>query len=130
MTERADDPTIADDDLLLRRILPSPLWVVPQPDGTFRVSSAAFLDNLSGKVSVSLASITSADQVLAAYPTYSLVALRAGVPRTLGHALVRDPTADDPAHALICPPAGRAKAQRKADARRMAAAAVWVVLRD
>jgi hypothetical protein len=129
MTERTDDLTIGDGDLLWRRIIPSPLWVLPQADGTYRLSSAAFLDNHTGEVSVSLAALSTPEKVLSAYTNFSLVELRAGVARALGYRLVRDPTPEDPSHALICPPPDRSKNQRKADARRMAAEARWVVFR-
>jgi hypothetical protein len=129
MTERLDDPSIGDGDLLWRRIIPSPLWVLPQPDGSYRVSSAAFIDNHTGEVSVALAALTTPERLLEAYPSFSLTEVPAGAARALGYRIVRDPTPDDPAHALICPPPGRSKHQRKADARRLASLARWVVFR-
>ena len=51
----------------------------------------------------------------------------AALPRSLGHAVVADPTDTDPSHALVCPPAGLVGKQRKEHARRMALAAVWRV---
>jgi hypothetical protein len=42
--------------------------------------------------------------------------------------VVRDPTENDPSHALICPPAGASNKGRKSDARQMAGQARWIVL--
>ncbi len=78
---------------------------------------------------------TTAGLVLARYPRHSLAAIKAAIPRRLGYAVCPDPIMndpvrdDDPAHALICPP-GIGSGKIKANAREMAQAAAWVVLRN
>lgn len=78
----ADDPTIDDADLLLRRILPS--WVVRLPDGTTRAGSNAFQDNHTGQVSVSIAKETTLEHFLRDHPGHYIAAIHAGCPRSYG----------------------------------------------
>ena len=85
MSLRPDDPSIADDEPLWRRILPIPAMLVTSPDGTHRPSSAAFLDGHTGEVSVHRATLTSKDQILLLYPSVGLAEILAGLPRSLGH---------------------------------------------
>src|SRR5437773_635876 len=105
MPSRPDDPTIGDDGPLWRRILPVPGWIHRNPDGSFRPSSMAFLDNIDGQLSVHLANLTTQEAVLRNRALESIAELLASVPRSLGYAVARDPTPEDPSHALICPPA-------------------------
>ncbi len=100
------------------------------PNGESRPSSAAFLDHTddTGEVSVHIAALTDIHRALAGHPDDKLVEIHAWFPRSLGHAIVRDPTEDDPSHALICPPQGKSKKQRKADALKMAQQARWAPL--
>ena len=125
--QHADDPSIRDADALWRRILPA--WVVAVEGGGYRPSSSAFLDNHTTELSIHLAALTTPDNALAGHPDDNLAEIWAAVHRTIGHAVVRDPTDDDPSHGLICPPPQVPNKRRKADARRMAAQARWVVLR-
>ncbi|SRR5579883_842353 len=134
MPLRIDDPTIPDDEKLWRRILEG--WLHKEPNGVVRPSSVAFIDRLSGEVSVNLGSETTPTHVLRHYPDDSLAEVRATVPRGLGHSIVRDQIVNDskigndPSHALVCPPPTRTTNQRKSDARKMAGAAKLIVLRD
>ena len=127
MSPRHDDPSITDVEPLWRRISPIPAMLVTAPDGTRRPSSAAFLDGHTGEVSVHRAALTSSDQVLLSYPGVGLAEILAELPRSLGHIVCADPVDGDVSHALICPPPGLPNSQRKANARRMALAARWVV---
>lgn len=123
MPQRVDDPTISDDEILWRRVIPA--WLHHEADGTTRPASVAFIDRRSGELSVHLASIMG-DPNLALHgrPNDSLAAIKAGHPRSLGFAIVRDPQPQDPSHALICPsPAG-------ARAKQIAKQATWVVPRS
>jgi hypothetical protein len=129
MPPRADDPTIEDHEPLWRRILPLPGWIHRNPDGSFRPSSMAFLDNIDGELSVHLANLTSQEAVLRDRATESIAELLASVPRSLGYAIVRDPTPEDASHALICPPANTPENRRKKHARFIAAQCRWVCLR-
>jgi hypothetical protein len=90
MTVRVDDPTIADDAPLWRRIQNQPSWVKVLPDGNIRPSSATFLDNYTNEVSVHLARLTTRGTVLQGRLNDGLVELLAGFPRTLGHIAVCD----------------------------------------
>jgi hypothetical protein len=116
MPIRIDDLSIADDELLWRRLHPD--WVLPADDG-FRISSAAFKDGRR-EVSVDLAELTTQEKTLAGFPDQGLAEIKAGVPRSLGHAIVRDPIEDNPAHALICEPPGQPNRKRERDAKEMA----------
>lgn len=129
MPQRPNDQSIPDHELLWRRILPR--WLHKQPDGTFRPSSMAFLDDTpgnNGEVSVDLASLTTIESSLAAYPGQGLAELEASVPRSLQHTVASDPLENNPAHALICPPPDIPNNQRKRDARQMAEKARLIVL--
>jgi hypothetical protein len=131
MPLRADDrEAIKDEEDLWRRVLPLQEWFQPTEGGGWRPSSVVFLDRRTGEVSVHVASLTTREAVLAPYPSHSLVALKASVPRALGHLVSPDPLADDKSHAVICPPPGLGPSKLKANARRMALQATWIVLRN
>jgi hypothetical protein len=98
MQPRIDDSSIGDEERLWRRIIPR--WIITE-DGKFRPSSTAFLDDYTNEVSVNIAVLTDLDKALEDHPNDSLVEIKAGLPRSLGHAIVRDPTEKDPSHALI-----------------------------
>jgi hypothetical protein len=129
MPSRTDDPTIVDNEPLWRRIRPLPGWIHRNSDGSFRPSSMAFLDNIDGELSVHLANLTTQEAVLRDRATESIAELLARVPRSLGYAIVRDPTPEDPSHALICPLANIPEKRRKQHARIMAGECRWVCLR-
>ncbi|MEJ7859996.1 MAG: hypothetical protein WKF90_00020 [Pyrinomonadaceae bacterium] len=127
MPVREDDLSIADEDLLWRRIQNIPQWLKINSDGTFRLSSAAFLDDYTGEVSVHLEKIIlSQEKVLAGKPDDGLVEIEAGFPRSLSHKITHDPTNDDPSHALICPPE-ISNNRRRTDAKKMAKIARWLI---
>jgi hypothetical protein len=122
MPTRVDDLTIGDNEVLWRRILPE--WIEWEADGTTRPRSYGFMDRTSSaELSVHIATLTNQDIALQGFPNDSLAAIRAGHPRSLGYAIVRDPTDDDPSHALVCP------APKRGHARVIAMQADWVVLR-
>ena len=74
-----------------------------------------------------LVSLTSLTAVLRGRDQHGIAEIEAGIPRSLGHAIVRDPTEDDASHTLICPPRDVSQKQRKRDARQMASAARLIV---
>jgi hypothetical protein len=122
MPIRKDDLSIGDEEVLWRGIHPH--QIVQQAGGAFRPGSFAFQDNTPfGELSVHIALLTDQVRILKNYPDQSLAAITAGLPRSLGYSVVRDPTADDPSHALICP------SPTRSHARLVAKQAVWVVLR-
>lgn len=125
MTDRVDDPTISDDDLLWRRIVNQPAWVSHNPDGSWRISSAAFIDRHTGEVSVHLARLTTQEKALVNRPDDGLAEINAGLPRSIDLVVAYDPTDDDPSHSLICPVKGGSIS--KSRARRLADAAQWLI---
>jgi hypothetical protein len=70
MPQRIDDQSIKDEDLLWRRIVNTPIWIKRNSDGTYRPSSAAFLDDYTGEVSVHLAKLTTQED---ADPSHTLI---------------------------------------------------------
>jgi len=122
MPTRVDDPSIGDHEVLWRRIHPH--QIIQEPDGTWRPGSFAFIDNTAAhELSVHIAALSTPTLALQGYVDQSLVAIVAGSARSLGYAIVRDPTPDDPSHAVICP------SPNKSHARILAKSATWVVLR-
>lgn len=98
-----DDPSILDEERLLRRIHPN--WIVPDAsDPTIkRVSSAAF-DNL--EMSVELASVRDARgetlmATLDGYNGFGLVFITASTARAKDQAVCRAPLPDNAAHGLV-----------------------------
>lgn len=120
MPQRLDDLSIQNDDWLWRRIVNKPEWIARNIDGSYRLSSVAFLDDYTGEVSVDQAKLTTEEKALQGRPDDGLAKLQAGFPRSLDHIIVADPTQDNPAHVLICPPDDQSKGRRKANARKMA----------
>lgn len=117
-----DDPTIADDAILWRRIRPD--WIVfDQNTGRYRPTSQAFHDSRGGHpMSVHLAEIAQRPEVvLAGQEGYGLVSFTSGLAREMSQAIVRDPTPNDPSHALV---AGR---KTGAVSSRFARESVWIV---
>lgn len=122
VSDGPDDPNIADDELLWRRIRPE--WI-DDKDGT--LTSQAFLDRLSGTPSVNRANLTNREAVLRDYQSMGLAEVEARVPRANEHGVLSDPT-PDPSHALLVPaPSLTSGEKRKQAARRIAKAARIVV---
>jgi hypothetical protein len=134
MAQRVDDPSIKDEDWLWRRIPNRPQWYAQNPDGSYRVSSVACLDDYTGEVSVDQAKPTTLEQSLRPDPDDGLVQVQASILRANRHIVVADPILDpdpvkyNPAHALICPQSDLSKGQRKTSARTMAKVADWLVM--
>ena len=85
------------------------------------MSSAAFKDSTPGGMSMHLAAETTLETVTTRYPDHGVVAITAGLPRSLGLNLVpdpvkceADPSKDDPSHALVCPKASQGAAKKLA----------------
>jgi hypothetical protein len=135
MPVREDDQSIADDEILWRRIQNIPDWIKRNEDGSFRTTSVAFLDGRTNEVSVHRAILITQEKALEGKPDDGLVEIRAGFPRSLGQFVVYDPIQnhptlkDDISHSLICPPQYATKGSRKSDARKMAeeASKHWLV---
>jgi hypothetical protein len=117
-----DDPTIPDETILWRRVMPR--WIVPDGGGGTRLSSAAFKDRTPGGMSAHIAAEADQEAVLEGFPDDSLVSFTAGQIRAQGeYAIRRAPTEEHPAHVLIYP-----KLSRSAGSA-MYKLAQWVVRR-
>lgn len=102
MPERQNDPSINNSERLWRRVHPSQIdWTLNPP----RVRKAAF--NTRDGLSVSIASETTIEILTRDYPQHSVVEFEAGFARSLGCTIERDPTPEDPAHALVFGPKSR-----------------------
>ena len=118
-----DDPSIPDDAELWRRIPP---WHFYFDDklGRVRPSKAAFEDDVDGSpMSVILAAEAGPPELaLVGHSGVALATGTAGLVRACGQRVARDPTPDEPAHAVVI--------GRKTDSikRRLAREARWVVL--
>lgn len=124
MTDAAfrDDPTIADETELWRRIPP---WHVHHDErlGRLRPASAAFDDDIDDPMSVAIADEAAGpDAVPAGHESFALAAITVGLARDCGLGVMRDPLPDNPAHAVVF---GR---KTGAVMRRLARGATWIVL--
>jgi len=121
MADRVDDPSVTDDTILWRRVLPD--WLHKNEDGSYRPQSIAFVDRGSHELSVHISHMTTPQKALAGFPDDSLASFTAGFARSLGFKVVPDSTPVDPSHALICPsPTGK-------KAKKFAKESTWVVLK-
>jgi hypothetical protein len=121
----SDDLSVTDQASLWRRVPP---WHFIY-DGNlqrWRASSAAF-DNVpdGSPMSVALAEVVLAagrtpNTVLAGHEGYALAAITAGLVRSCGQGVTRDPKSEEPAHALVFGP------KPKSVQRRLAKGATWV----
>ncbi|MGI8640405.1 MAG: hypothetical protein ACR2MG_10740 [Pyrinomonadaceae bacterium] len=127
MSPRSDDKSIADEELLWRRICDVPQWIKKLEDGEIKPSSAAFLDNFTNEVSVNVASLTTQEKVMEKYPDMGLVSIKAGMPRSIGHIIAATPEIEDTSHRVICPPPDIKGSKRKSLARRMAEESKWIL---
>ncbi|HZO27835.1 MAG TPA: hypothetical protein VFH48_17800 [Chloroflexota bacterium] len=118
-----DDPSIPDDAELWRRIPPWHFYFDGKL-GRIRPSKAAFEDDGDGSpMSVILAAEAGQpERALEGHEGYALAVITAGLARSCGQQIVRDPTAEEPAHAVVI--------GLKTDSikRRFAREARWAVL--
>lgn len=126
MRNRVDDGSIADGELLWRRVLDTGEWTMRDETGKVKATSVAFIDRRSGEVSVHRAGLTTEAFVLRNHPTHGIAEIRASMPRALGYRVVADPIVDepgeddDPSHAVICPPIDAGSSRIKKLARMLA----------
>ena len=118
MVEPTDDRDIPHTARLWRRIVPD--WVEPLEHGGSRPKSISFKDRRSDAVSIHIAELTTPDRILEAYPGVLLAEITAGLVRSIGCGVFRDPTPTDPSHALIRP------SPTTSGARTLAKASRWV----
>ena len=99
-----DDPTISDDDVLLRRIPRNQYVVDPKSSDGIRPTSGAFDDSSDGSpMSMTLASECAGppEALIADMVGAGVAAVCVELVRSLGQGVVRDPTPDDPGHVLV-----------------------------
>lgn len=134
MPDRADDGSVGNDEVLLRRLLPD--WVERDESGRARPKSLAFIDRRSGELSVHRQHLTTEAFVLRKHPAHGIAAFPAGAARTEGFAVVADPIEnetnmdDDPSHALVVPPPATSPSKVKTLARKLAHRTDTVVIRE
>ena len=108
-----NDPTIRDDERLLRRIHPDHVnW---DDNGDPNISSAAFRDK---ELSVNLASVMEEAgreprDAVRGYAGFGLASVTAAHARSLNQAVARDPTLEEPAHGVVYGEKKRAGVYRK-----------------
>lgn len=125
----ADDPSILNDDVLLRRVPIQGSQIVWDANkNQWRPSSAAFRDHPNEPgMSVALQSVLAGlglppQQALTGYEqTHVLAAFSASVARQNGQGIARDPLPGDPAHAVVF------GEKNKAVRRALANASYWAV---
>jgi hypothetical protein len=96
-----DDPSISDNENLLRRIPTT--WIHWDENGNPNISSAAFKDEY---LSVYLESVMaragrSPADAIQNYAGYGLAAITAANARALNQRVARDPLTEEPAHAIV-----------------------------
>jgi hypothetical protein len=133
MPLREDDLSVANEELLWRRIPDTPMCVKKE-DGQLRPSSVNFLDDIN-ELSVNRALLTTQERVLQGHETFGLISLEANVPRANNHIIAsdpeidpEDPTKNDPSHYVLCHQSIEGGVGRKKAAKKMAKAAGWIVL--
>lgn len=131
-SDRVDDPSIEDGDDLWRRIHPD--HIVPDRNtGQWRPSSAAFTDSgqTNTPMSVYIAKLVAEsgrthNEVMERYPEHSLVVFLAGVARSLGLGVTKEPDPQYPeetAHGVVF--GDKTQSVRK----KLAKASEWLLLR-
>jgi len=116
-----DDPSIADGEVLLRRLQPD--WIVPGHQGRMRIASAAFKHEELSILFLSLLQRQHRpiEDALSGHPDNSLCSITAGLARELGQGVAYD--ADPPNDPAYGPVLGKTKSV----ANRFSREAAWVV---
>ncbi len=126
--QHQDDPTIADDDNLWRRVpIGSNHILFDENLGRYRPTSAAFDDSPDGSSmsilieQIVLQSGRTAQSTMVGHDSYALASITARLARTQNQAIVRDPQPDEEAHGLVC---GK---KTKGVKSKLAKGAAWVI---
>ncbi len=104
--EYSNDPTIADDAELWRRIHPDHIFY-DENKGRWRPSTAAFENHPNGSpMSVLLGEMVLGSgrgplDILTGYEGYALASITAGLARQCNQGVAREPLPDEPAHAVV-----------------------------
>lgn len=102
-----DDPNIAGDDKLFRRIART--WIHWDEHGNATISSAAFRDE---ELSVNIESVMARDgrppaDAIRKYPGYGLASITASHARSLNQRVAPDPLDEEPSHGVVYGPKKR-----------------------
>lgn len=117
-----DDPSIGNDEVLLRRLQPD--WIVPGDHGRMRIASAAFKHKELSILFYTLLQRQSrpVDDALCGHSDNSICSIKAGLARDLGQSVLYDvEPPNDPAHGLVV---GK---KTQSIANRFAREAAWVI---
>jgi len=119
---RIDAPDISDDTVLWRAIYKG--WVEKNSDGSETIQSWAFR-HPTDEISANIARETTLERFYEKFnpSEYRIAEVTAGAARASANIVCRDPEVGDPSHVLICPPPGKPKNKKIADARKLAAKA-------
>lgn len=126
-----NDPSISNEEDLLRRIPPWHFFTDSNLGGLVRPSSAAFEDDDDGDpMSVYLSSVLVAEQrepnsVLTGHQGFGLASITAGLARECNQTVHPDPLPDETSHAVVC--GDKESGKKKAVKRKFAQGAKWVV---
>ena len=116
-----DDPSVADEDLLCRRL--NPKWIVPDSTVGERVSSQAF-QNHPGTNNMSVfVKKDHEDPMAEVPPSHGLTEFAAGVPRRFDQKIVRD--TEDGQHRSHAHVVGNKSKALKRELARVTTAAGW-----
>lgn len=117
-----DDPTIPDSELLNRAIHPIHLT------DNNEVSSGAFKNRSDPHISVDIASLSTPEETHRRWPGYAgVVQLATRIVRMVTPGVARNPTDNNPAHALIIHDFTLTNSKWKKVARKLAKACVWAI---
>lgn len=117
-----DDPSIPDEELLLRGVHLTHLRPGPS------VSSGAFISRTNPNPSVDLGSLSTPEETHQRRPTDVGVAeLVTSIVRSLTTGVVSDPIEENPAHAMIIRDLNLSNGKWKEIARQLATACVWAI---
>lgn len=130
--EYADDPTILDEELLLRRVLVKPRFSIIWDEnmGCWRPSSVSFENHQNGSpMSVVLERLLESEgrtpqDVLTDHDGFALAAITVLLARDCGQGVVRAPLPEEPAHAEVF------GEKPKSVKRKLAKGSVWVIPPD
>lgn len=127
-----DDPTVADDEMLYRRIFPDHIIQTSVP-GQFRPNSGALKDD-SGPLSVDRGSLSTPQQTRDRDTSYRfhVAGFTAGTARKYGCRIIPDPEPNNPAHAKVYGnhQNGNGALVYKSQARKIAHDAVVVLMNE
>lgn len=118
--ELRDDPTVASEEGLLRKI--PKCWIIVDEIDGIKISSAAFRDPEMSILFLSIVESTGRKITEISLPIDGgLASINADFVRSLGQIIIRDPTTEEPAHGIVY--GNKSRSVR----RKIREEAVWMV---